>query len=81
MTPARQSADREQIREAVRSQYGGLARAAQAGETVTDCDPDAFAAAGFGAARYPDAPGVPGGAVRVRRVLPCPAARRPPGHL
>jgi hypothetical protein len=69
MTPARQPADRDQVREAVRSRYGGLARAAQAGETVTDGDPGAFAApgfgaGGFGAAGYPDASGLPGGAVR-----------------
>jgi hypothetical protein len=69
MTPARQPADRDQVREAVRSRYGGLARAAQAGETVTDGDPGAFAAPGFGAgdfgaAGYPDASGLPGGAVR-----------------
>ena len=64
MTPARQPADRDQIRAAVAARYGGLARAAQAGETVTDCDPGAFAAGGFGAAGYPDAGGLPGGAVR-----------------
>jgi arsenite methyltransferase len=64
MKPARQPADREQIRAAVAARYGGLARAAQAGETVTDCDPGAFAAGGFGAAGYPDASGLPGGAVR-----------------
>jgi SAM-dependent methyltransferase len=64
MEPARQPADRDQVREAVRSRYGGLARAAQAGESVTDCEPGAFAAGGFGAAGYPDASGLPGGAVR-----------------
>ncbi len=65
MEPARQPADRDQVREAVRSRYGGLARAAQAGEKVTDCDPGALAAGGFGAAGYPDdASGLPGGAVR-----------------
>ena len=64
MYSARQPADRDQIREAVRSRYGGLAMAAQAGETVTDCDPGAFAAGCFGAAGYPGAAGLPGGAVR-----------------
>ena len=39
MTPARQPADREQIRAAVAARYGALARAARAGETVTDCEP------------------------------------------
>ncbi len=64
MEPARQPADRDQVREAVRSRYSGLARAAQAGESVTDCDPGAFAAGGFGAAGYPDVGGLPGGAAR-----------------
>ncbi len=65
MAQARQPADRDGIREAVAARYGGLARAAQAGETVTDCDPGAFAAGGFGAAGYPDdASGLPEGAVR-----------------
>ncbi len=41
-----------------------LARAAQAGQQVTDCDPGGFAAGGFGAAGYPDAGGLPDGAVR-----------------
>ena len=64
MAQARQPADRDGIRAAVAARYAGLARAAQAGESVTDCDPAAFAAGGFGAARYPDAGGLPGGAVR-----------------
>ena len=64
MAPARQPADRDQIREAVAARYGGLARAAQAGEMVTDCEPDAFAAGGFGPAGYPDADWLPGDAVR-----------------
>ena len=64
MEQASQPADRDQIREAVRSRYGGLARAAQAGKTVTDCDPGTFTAGCFGAAGYPDAAGLPGGAVR-----------------
>jgi len=64
MEPARQPADRDQVREAVRSRYGGLARAAQAGQTVAGCDGDADAPGCFGVAGYPDADGAPGGAVR-----------------
>ena len=64
MAPARQPADRDQIREAVAARYRGLARAAQAGETVTDCDTGTFAAGCFGAAGDPEAGGLPGGAVR-----------------
>jgi arsenite methyltransferase len=64
MAPARQPADREQIRTAVAARYAGLARAAQAGETVTDCDAGTFAAGCFGPAGYPDAGGLPEGAVR-----------------
>ena len=57
-------ADREQIRVAVAARYGGLARAARAGETITDCDPGEFAAGGFGSAGYPDTGDLPEGAVR-----------------
>ncbi|HLX50734.1 MAG TPA: methyltransferase domain-containing protein [Streptosporangiaceae bacterium] len=39
-------------RDAVISRYSGLARAALARETITDCDPGAFADGGFGAAAY-----------------------------
>jgi SAM-dependent methyltransferase len=42
-----------------------VARAAQAGQQVTDCDPGEFAAGGFGPAGYPDAGSLPEGAVRV----------------
>ncbi len=56
--------DREQIRAAVAARYAGLARAAQAGQQITDCDPDEFAAGGFGPAGYPDVGGLPEGAVR-----------------
>ena len=65
MAPARQP-DRDQIRDAVQSRYSGLARAVQAGETVTDTDGDAgaFAEGCFGAAGYPNAGELPGGAVR-----------------
>ena len=65
MEPARQP-DRDQIRDAVQSRYSGLARAVHAGETVTDTDGDAgaFAEGCFGAAGYPNAGELPGGAVR-----------------
>ena len=65
MAPARQP-DRDQIRDAVQSRYSGLARAVHAGETVTDTDGDAgaFAEGCFGAAGYPNAGELPGGAVR-----------------
>jgi arsenite methyltransferase len=64
MAPAHHPADREQIRVAVAARYGGLARAARAGETITDCDPGEFAAGGFGPAGYPDTGDLPEGAVR-----------------
>jgi len=64
MAPARHPADREQIRVAVAARYGGLARAARAGETITDCDPSEFAAGGFGSAGYPDTGDLPESAVR-----------------
>ena len=34
------SADRDEIRAAVAARYAGLARAAQAGQAITDGDPD-----------------------------------------
>jgi SAM-dependent methyltransferase len=64
MAPAHRPADREQIRVAVAARYGGLARAARAGETITDCDPGEFAAGGFGSAGYPDTGDLPESAVR-----------------
>lgn len=64
MEPARPPADRDQVRELTRSRYGGLARAAQAGQTVAGCNADTDAPGRFGAAGYPDADGAPGGAVR-----------------
>jgi arsenite methyltransferase len=54
------SADRDEIRAAVAARYAGLARAAQAGQAITDGDPDA----GCGAPGYPDAGGLPEAAVR-----------------
>src|SRR5262249_29621162 len=54
-------AGRDQIREAVAARYAGLARAAQAGEAITDGDPDAPAGC---AVVYPDAGGLPEAAVR-----------------
>ena len=42
MPPARRVDDPEQIRASVGARYAGLARAVQAGEAVTDCDPAEF---------------------------------------
>ncbi|MBO0815316.1 MAG: methyltransferase domain-containing protein [Actinobacteria bacterium] len=39
-------------RDAVIARYSGLARTALTGETITDCDPDAFADGDFGDAAY-----------------------------
>ena len=55
-------ADRDQIRAAVAARYAGLARAAQAGQAITDGDPGA-SPAGCSAA-YPDTADLPDGAVR-----------------
>ena len=63
MTPHRRD-DREQVRAAVGARYAGLARAAQAGQQVSDCGPPGCASGGLGLAAYPDADGVPEGAVR-----------------
>ena len=52
MAPASQPTDKEQVRAAVSARYSSLARAAQAGETVTDCDPDTFTAGRFGPSGY-----------------------------
>ncbi len=54
------AADRDQIRAAVAARYAGLARAALAGQAITDGDPDA----GCSAPGYPDAGGLPEAAVR-----------------
>jgi arsenite methyltransferase len=62
MTPASRPADRDQIRAAVAARYAGLARAAQAGEMITDGDPDA--PEGCSAGAYPDTGSLPDGAVR-----------------
>jgi arsenite methyltransferase len=55
------AADRDQIRAAVAARYAGLARAVQAGQAVTDGDPDDPSC---GALTYPDADGLPEAAVR-----------------
>jgi arsenite methyltransferase len=54
------SADPDKIRAAVAARYAGLARAAQAGQLVTDGDPDGSC----GTPAYPDADGLPEAAVR-----------------
>jgi len=64
MPPARPPADREQTRAAVAARYAGLARAALAGEPVNDGDPGTSGEGCFGPAGYPDAGGLPDGAVR-----------------
>ena len=65
MTPAPRPADRDQIRAAVAARYAGLARAAQSGQVITDGDPDASPEGSCcGAPGYPDAGGLPDGAVR-----------------
>jgi len=65
MPPARPPADREQTRAAVAARYAGLALAALAGEPVNDCDPGTSGEGCLGPAGYPDAGGLPDGAVRV----------------
>jgi SAM-dependent methyltransferase len=64
MEPSVDPDHREQIRAAVTARYSGLARAAQAGQPVIDCGPDAFDAGCFGAAGYDDTSELPDGAVR-----------------
>jgi len=61
MTPGPRPADRDQVREAVAARYAGLARAAQAGQAITDGDPDIPPGC---AAVYPDADGLPEAVVR-----------------
>ena len=54
------SADRDEIRAAVAARYAGLARAAQAGQAISDGDPDGEC----NAPGYPDTDGLPEAAVR-----------------
>ena len=63
MTTVGRSPDPEDTRAAVLDRYAGLARAAQSGQQVTDCEPGAFAEGCFGKAAYPDLAGLPDGAV------------------
>jgi SAM-dependent methyltransferase len=63
MTPSH-NPDNEQIRAAVTARYSGLARAARAGQQVTDCDSGPFAAGCFGAAGYAGTSELPDGALR-----------------
>jgi arsenite methyltransferase len=59
------SADRDEIRAAVAARYAGLARAAQAGQAITDGDPDVPTEESCCAAPgYPDTSGLPEAAVR-----------------
>ena len=59
-----QTSDPQQTRAAVTARYSGLARAARAGQQVSDCDPGPFAAGCFGAAGYDDTGELPEGALR-----------------
>ncbi len=59
-----QTPDPEQTRTAVTARYSGLARAARAGQQITDCDPGPFAAGCFGAAGYADTGELPEAALR-----------------
>ena len=59
-----QTPDPEQTRAAVTARYSGLARAARAGQLVTDCDPGPFAVGCFGAAGYADTGELPESALR-----------------
>jgi len=54
------SADRDEIRAAVAARYAGLARATQAGQAISDGDPDGEC----NAPGYPDTDGLPEAAVR-----------------
>src|SRR5882724_2556331 len=59
------SADRDEIRAAVAARYAGLARAAQAGQPITDGDPNASPDGECcGTPGYPDAGDLPEAAVR-----------------
>jgi SAM-dependent methyltransferase len=58
------SPDSRADRGAVIDRYSGLARTALAGAAITDCNPDAFADEGFGAAAYASTDEAPEGALR-----------------
>ncbi|MBO0775487.1 MAG: GNAT family N-acetyltransferase [Actinobacteria bacterium] len=75
-------ADQEHTRAAVIARYSGLARAARAGQQVTDCGPDAFGAGCPGAAGYGDTSELPGGALRASLGCgnPVAVARLQPGE-
>ncbi len=54
----------EAVRAGVVTRYGELAKAAQAGKQVIDCEPQEFTDGCFGAAGYDDTTGLPDGALR-----------------
>ena len=54
----------ELLGEQVTQRYGALARAALAGDTVTDCGDGTFRAGHYGPGGYPTLDGLPAGAVR-----------------
>ena len=64
MPPASHLPGPEETRAAVTARYSGLARAARAGQQITDCGPGEFEAGCFGAAGYGDTCGLPDGAIR-----------------
>jgi L-amino acid N-acyltransferase YncA/2-polyprenyl-3-methyl-5-hydroxy-6-metoxy-1,4-benzoquinol methylase len=64
MTGAERPPAGEDVLPAVVSRYSALARAARAGQQVTDCGPGASGEGGFGAAGYADVSGLPDGAMR-----------------
>jgi L-amino acid N-acyltransferase YncA/2-polyprenyl-3-methyl-5-hydroxy-6-metoxy-1,4-benzoquinol methylase len=64
MPPTSDHSGLEETRAAVTARYSGLARAAQSGEQIIDCGPDAFEGGCFGAAGYDDTSELPDGAVR-----------------
>ena len=67
-------ADRDEIRAAVAARYGGLARAAQAGQAITDGDPDAGCC---GAPGYPGALHAASGSPSLTGWPACAARARP----
>jgi hypothetical protein len=78
MAQADRSPSQEETRAGVVGRYSALARAARAGQQITDCDPGAATAGCFGAAGYADVSELPEAAVRAS--LGCARAGRIPRH-
>jgi hypothetical protein len=81
MPPARRPADQDPVRAAVAARYAGLALAAHQGRAITDGGSDADPADCFGSAAYPDAGGLPDGAVRASLGCGNPVAVADLAHL